>query len=941
MTGPGAGGPGPLPLEEIDELIGRTGDISLTIEDVVLLVLGAGDRPVEGLGRLTGEVMLALKEVLDGPDVEAAVFERGPGGPRSEDVDLALDGLAFSNSVKVAGDGKDPSALKFEIAPRGRARIREKWDALPAGARRALSQKRAEWDAAEPAAMKEPLYVHNEALLKGVPQAVPPGGQSGQPDPNKPPAGGAADAAKRQGYVDRGDRLYSEDRYDEAHAAYKMAARYGAPDAALHFRMARSLAGMELYGDALEHCRAVIRADPADASGYIAMGHCLNRLGRHAEALPYSRRAVLRGPRIPQAYMVHGSVLAKLGRHAEALPHYQRAVRLDPSNVEARQHAFDSLARQGRYKEALPHAEQLARMSPPDLTAHARIATCLSQMGRHEEAIPAGRRAIEAAPDRVDSHFPLIVSLFSLGRHEEVLKWCGRAAEANAMDPQPHFVMAMSLRALGRFDKALAHCRRAADLGARGTDLPTFMSYLLRDLGRFDEALPHCEAVVSAKPGDPHALSNMGGVLADLGRHKDALACFDRALQIDPKQPAPHYNRALSLQATRRPRKALRQYRKVVALDPGNTGAYNNMGTVLAKLGRDSEALAHFDRALEIDPGNAAAHHNKALSLLRLSLNREALAHFDRALELSPGNPDAYVGRISCLDELKLPDKPIGHYAGEDIGPAAAQGGGATLSAAAQPAAGVLAATAASALATAVAEAVVKRAVGRRAPALETARGEGRVQLVGSLLSKNESKVLEFKSWIALHQEGGSGQRKMAEKVARELCSLVNTEGGDLLIGVGDGGEVEGLAHGGGRLSRKEKDVILTWLADVINAYFGAEYDGYFDYDVVEVECTDILHCSVAASKDGPVTLKRPVEGKHEFFVRVGGTCRPYGPREMLRYISKKWPELAPRPQPMGHTVDEKKGEIGSVVKSKNMDLPTGVTAWRLGGEGHPPCSTR
>lgn len=174
----------------------------------------------------------------------------------------------------------------------------------------------------------------------------------------------------------------------------------------------------------------------------------------------------------------------------------------------------------------------------------------------------------------------------------------------------------------------------------------------------------------------------------------------------------------------------------------------------------------------------------------------------------------------------------------------------------------------------------------------------------------------------------------MAEKVARELCSLVNTEGGDLLIGVGDGGKVEGLARGRGRLSRKEKDIMLTWLADVIDAYFGAEYDGYFDYDIVEVEGTDILHCAVAVSEDGPVTLKKPVEGKHEFFVRVGGMCRPYGPREMLRYMSKKWSELAPRSQPMGHTVDEEKGTIGSVVKSKSLDLATDITAWWLGGEG-------
>ena len=58
---------------------------------------------------------------------------------------------------------------------------------------------------------------------------------------------------------------------------------------------------------------------------------------------------------------------------------------------------------------------------------------------------------------------------------------------------------------------------------------------------------------------------------------------------------------------------------------------------------------------------------------------------------------------------------------------------------------------------------------------------------------------------------------KMEGKIARELCSFANSGGGDLLIGVGDdGGGAEGLAPGGGRLPRKDRDGMLAWMANVV-----------------------------------------------------------------------------------------------------------------------------
>ena len=475
----------------------------------------------------------------------------------------------------------------------------------------------------------------------GVPPSGPPpqGGPASLASAPAVAASGGTDgedgAARRKGYVNRGDNLFNQGRYNEAYALYKLASTSGAPNATVHLKMGHSMTRMGLPDEALEHYRAAIKADPANAACHTAMGRLLSALGRHAEALPY----------------------------------HLRAVSLDPRSAQAHHDASFSLYRLERYEEALRHAERTAEIAPEDPLAHERVSTCLYALGRHEEAIPPGHRAIEAAPSRIDSYMPLMTLLQRLGRHEETLHLCSRAVKANRSDPRPHFAMALSLRALGRQEEALPHCLQAVKLDPAKTDFRTLASYLLRDLGRFGEALPHCEAVASARPDDPRTLSNMGGILAELGRHEEALVHLDRAIQIEPTQAVLHYNRALSLQATGRPGEALGEYKRAAELDPCNVGAHNNAGIVLAELGKDDAAVGHFDAAIELEPNNFGLHCNKAFSLQNLKMHREALAHFDRAAELNPGNSDACAGRLSCLSELGLPDEEFGHYAKESLGP--------------------------------------------------------------------------------------------------------------------------------------------------------------------------------------------------------------------------------------------------------------------------------
>lgn len=170
-------------LREIDEAADRlAGKIKFTLEDVLLLLLYADPRPIEGKTRLMKEVFLALNEVLPRGDAERVNFRPHRFGPYTERVYAAADRLAFTNKVQIERD-KNRGGHSVAITPKGRAQIAAKFGALPARTRETLAQKRAEWDTLTPAGIRDYVYTHYEeylenALLKG--RFDPAGAKAGQ-----------------------------------------------------------------------------------------------------------------------------------------------------------------------------------------------------------------------------------------------------------------------------------------------------------------------------------------------------------------------------------------------------------------------------------------------------------------------------------------------------------------------------------------------------------------------------------------------------------------------------------------------------------------------------------------------------------------------------------------------------------------------------------------
>ena len=114
----------------------------------------------------------------------------------------------------------------------------------------------------------------------------------------------------------------------------------------------------------------------------------------------------------------------------------------------------------------------------------------------------------------------------------------------------------------------------------------------------------------------------------------------------------------------------------------------------------------------------------------------------------------------------------------------------------------------------------------------------------------------------------------------------MNAEGGKLLIGVSDSGEVLGIEKDCATLKNKNRDGFLLQLTQVINQYLGKEFNQYVNIKIVQIQGKDVSIVDITNSAM-PVFLKNA--DKEEFYIRASASSQPMSIREANEYIRTHW----------------------------------------------------
>jgi predicted HTH transcriptional regulator len=123
--------------------------------------------------------------------------------------------------------------------------------------------------------------------------------------------------------------------------------------------------------------------------------------------------------------------------------------------------------------------------------------------------------------------------------------------------------------------------------------------------------------------------------------------------------------------------------------------------------------------------------------------------------------------------------------------------------------------------------------------------------------------------------------KKLEYVVAKTISAFLNSEGGTLIIGVDDDGNILGLEKDFQTLSKQNTDEFELHLRQVIKKYLGENFEKYLKISFPKIDDKEI--CVIKILKSGkPVFLT--FESNESFFVRIGNASIPKNRQEQSEY---------------------------------------------------------
>ncbi|MCL7419656.1 MAG: ATP-binding protein [Methylobacter sp.] len=156
-----------------------------------------------------------------------------------------------------------------------------------------------------------------------------------------------------------------------------------------------------------------------------------------------------------------------------------------------------------------------------------------------------------------------------------------------------------------------------------------------------------------------------------------------------------------------------------------------------------------------------------------------------------------------------------------------------------------------------------------------------------SIIRQGEGPLLEFKSSFRWDMAESRINRALEGVVLKTLAGFLNShEGGTLLIGIADNGEVVGLEKDYQTLKKQDQDGFEQTIMTAISTNLGADLCSFVHVLFHVVDGKEVCRLIVSPSIR-PVFLNQGNTPK--FYVRTGGGTRDLNIQEALGYISGRW----------------------------------------------------
>ncbi len=159
-------------------------------------------------------------------------------------------------------------------------------------------------------------------------------------------------------------------------------------------------------------------------------------------------------------------------------------------------------------------------------------------------------------------------------------------------------------------------------------------------------------------------------------------------------------------------------------------------------------------------------------------------------------------------------------------------------------------------------------------------------QPIPTLVTKGEGEFLEFKASLMWDYRKQSVNKELYEPVMKNLVAFMNGNGGMLLVGIGDDGEILGIEQDMSTLRKPGVDGFENVFNVAFGNMIGVEYRPFVTLDFPSIQDKTVCSITVRPASH-PAYLRH--KGKEEFYLRTGNASNALPVSKAIPYAKSRF----------------------------------------------------